>query len=148
MFALALSVVVISEFVSRSGLRDILIRQHKDYDEIGGTATWMALALGIASSAVVYALAGPAARYWESPAVEGVLKLARWAPIINGIGIVPRSRLESMFRFRAITMVGWGAVIARAATGADARVDGFRGVRVGLGACWRRTRSTRSPSCS
>lgn len=124
-FALALSVVVISEFVSRSGLRDILIRQHKDYDEIGGTATWMALALGIASSAVVYALAGPAARYWESPAVEGVLKLAALAPIINGIGIVPRSRLESMFRFRAITMVGWGAVIARAATALTLASMGF-----------------------
>lgn len=125
LFAMALSVVTIAEMVSRSGLRDILIKRHKDYDEIGGTAVWMALGLGVASSLVLFALAGPAAAYFKSDRVEGVLQLVAISPIINAIGIVPKSRLESLFKYKLITVVGWCAVGTRVVTAITLASLGF-----------------------
>lgn len=113
LFAMAFAVVGFAEFASRTGIRDILIRRQSEYDEIGGTAIWMSAALGLLSSAIIALAAPAAARFYENPAVEGVLYLAAASPLITALGIVPKTRLEMQFRYRELAYINWLAAVVR-----------------------------------
>src|SRR5688500_3516230 len=103
---LAFTVSAIANIFQAGGQREILIRRQARFDRWSEPAFWLSLASGLLSSAIMIAAAPIAARFYEEPAVVGLLYVLALVPPLNALATVPMAYAQIHFQFRLINVVG------------------------------------------
>lgn len=98
------------------GIRGAVVRDPRGADPAFlRTAFTLQILRGLALGAVVLALAGPAARFYDAPGLDGLLRLAALAPVLQGlnsVGLMTANREIATGRLTALALGGQAFGIA------------------------------------
>lgn len=130
LYGLALTVSHLSRLLERGGIREVLIRRHRSFNQWSNPAVWLALFFGVLGSLSMLVMAPLATRIYNLEQPEELIKIigvmALAAPIIS-MGVVPAAKLQVAMRLRVLAMVtvtsmflDFGLKIAMAFLGAGA----------------------------
>lgn len=96
----------VSIFVSTGqqlGVREILIRRHRNNARWTNASFWICMASGVVGAAIVAGTAGWWAAAYHEPRLRRLLWAMSVAVLINPLAIVPLAILQSQLRFRLIS---------------------------------------------
>jgi PST family polysaccharide transporter len=111
-FAAAFAFVSLASLVAEFGLQSFLIQRGRDARAEARVVGEIALAMGIASSVALVALARPIASFYDDPAVSGLLVGLVASVLLTSLTVVPNALLRAEFRFDAVARVAVAAEIA------------------------------------
>lgn len=109
----ALAVIGLVEIVCALGMQDGLIRSPSIHTEVTDSANTAIMLLAIAGMLFICAIAGPVARVYGDPEIEGLLRVASLFLPINAAIIVPVAVLTRKFRAKPLSLRN---TLARAVT--------------------------------
>ena len=110
---LAYTVTTLAAVLQTSGVREILVRRHKQFRRWRNAAFWLALLLGLVSSAVILLGAPAAAAFYGNGRLVGVLAGLSLLPLLNALSVVPQAELQARMEFRGVfriemfSVIGW-----------------------------------------
>lgn len=110
---LAYTVTTFAAVLQTSGVREILVRRYSHFRRWHNAAFWLALSLGILSSAVILIAAPMAGRFYSNSRLLGVLVGLSALPILNAASVIPQAHLQARLEFKAVfwiemvNVIGW-----------------------------------------
>src|SRR5262245_11867710 len=116
-FALALVLVNLFDYVKDLGVAQALIQSHHPWNRIAPTGLTLSVAFGVLAGAVLSATAGISAKLLHHPELEPLIHVLAIAVVISALSIVPLSRLRRDLSFQHRLLPEFvGAVVKTAFT--------------------------------
>lgn len=110
---LAYTVTSLAAVLQTAGVKEILVRRHKQFRRWRNAAFWLALLLGLVSSAIILLGAPAAAAFYGNGRLAGVLAGLSLLPVLNALTVVPQAELQARMEFRGVfriemfSVIGW-----------------------------------------
>lgn len=102
---LALTVSAFAGLIRDAGIREMLVQRGDKFDEWSPPAVWISLTFGVVASLAMVVVAPGIADFYESPRVEGLIRVLALGVLLQGPSIVPMARLASKLQFRTVTII-------------------------------------------
>lgn len=105
LFALTTTIRGVAALIQQVGFRAILIQRQKEFERWGNPAFWMALALGLASSMIMF-LGAPLGRLvYDEPRLPGLIMILALAMPFISVSAVAEAKLEAEMRFKLLASI-------------------------------------------
>lgn len=108
LIALVLTITTLLGLLRDAGMRDVLVRRHRNFGRWAGAAFWLSLVTGFAVGILTIASIPVALAVYKEPALKGLLIVSAIGAPINTLGTVSDALLRSQMRFRLIAIIGLG----------------------------------------
>jgi lipopolysaccharide exporter len=103
---LAYAVYAFAALVQQGGMIELLIQRGREYEIWANAAFWMALAMGLFSTALLVAAAPVAAWFFGDQRLTPLIQILATQLVISGLTTVPEARLRIQMRFKLLSLLG------------------------------------------
>jgi O-antigen/teichoic acid export membrane protein len=93
--------------INQVGLKEVLVRRGRRYHLWASSAHWMALAFGLLSALTTLAIAPPAAHFFKSPQILGLVMVIAISAPIDLLSQVVAIKIQIDLRFRAFAILAF-----------------------------------------
>ena len=108
LLALVYTVTTFGGLLQQAGLGQVLVQRHARFVRWATPTFWMALAFGCLAAVLTAAVSPLVARFYQQPALTGLLLVGALSMPLNGLCVVPDAMLRAQMRFRLLAMTGAG----------------------------------------
>ena len=136
--AITMSIAVIVAVVSRAGLSDLLVQKHNRFEELSGSAFWLALVLALAAMACVAALAPLAGKAFGEPDVVPLVLLVSAIFPLGALSTVYGAKILADLRFRTMAWIQLAMGLVQTGSAVVLAVCGFGAYSLVLPMLWVR----------
>lgn len=105
LYAVAISISAFTALLGDSGLRNLLIQRHADYDQLEGRIFWLSLALNSATALVLAGIAPLVGRLYSEPSLSTILLVIAIATILATPPSILSAKLRVKLQFKALALI-------------------------------------------
>lgn len=105
LYAIAISVSSFAALFGDSGLRNLLIQRHSDYDQLEGRIFWLSLTLNSCAALVLAGMAPLVARLHAEPKLSSILMVSAVATVLATPAGVLSAKLRVNLQFKALSLI-------------------------------------------
>ena len=113
LYAIAVSVSAFTSLLSDTGLRNLLIQRHKEFDLLEGPIFWLSLALNTSAALVLVAIAPLVAHAYGEPTLLMILLFSALATVLGTPPAVLSAKLRVNLQFKALSLIQIGSSCLR-----------------------------------
>ena len=113
LYAIAISVSAFTALLSDTGLRNLLIQRHEEFDLLEGPIFWLSLALNTSAALVLAAIAPFVAYAYAEPALLTILLFIALATILATPPAILSAKLRVNLQFKALSLIQIGSSCLR-----------------------------------
>jgi PST family polysaccharide transporter len=104
--ALAYTVTTLVNLMANPGIDAVLVQRLRKFHLWATPALWLGMAMSVAGAIVMLVAAPIAAWVYEQPHLIGLIAVLALALPLQALQIVPKARLRTQMRFKAVVMLG------------------------------------------
>lgn len=123
-FAIVITVATVAGLAAKLGVKEVLIRRQREFDQLAGPSFWLTVALGAVASIIMAASAWPLAAIYNDNAIITPTLVMALAIFLENLSVPPHAKLQIDLRFQLIaasafvtTLLRVGLSVALAALG-------------------------------
>lgn len=113
LYAIAISVSAFTSLLSDTGLRNLLIQRHEEFDRLEGPIFWLSLALNTSAAVVLVGVAPFVAHAYDEPTLLTILLFAALATVLATPPAVLSAKLRVNMQFKALSLIQIGSSCLR-----------------------------------
>jgi O-antigen/teichoic acid export membrane protein len=113
LYAIAISVSAFAALLSDTGLRNLLIQRHGEYDRLEGPVFWLSLALNTSAAVVLIGIAPLVSDAYGEPTLLNILLVAALATVLATPTAVLSAKLRVNLQFKALSLIQIGSSLLR-----------------------------------
>lgn len=122
--ALASAISELARMVTAGGAGEQVVASPGDRTVEAG-AFWAQMLLALVVTGLLFAIAGPIARYYQASALDWVMRALSLNILLGAFLIVPAARLAQAFRFRALSLMSLGSTMLGGAVALELVFHGY-----------------------